>query len=653
MRLALITVSALAIATLPAVGSAECRLSGASILNPDDPECRDAMFRYVESASTNADEITLGYPVPIPVDSLTPIDGFRSYDSLKARHQELAIMLDTVESAVVGSTGRGEEILAYRLGDHDLTTVTGEPEPAVLINGTIHAREWQSPEVVTGIMESLAEIADDGGIGEYLADNLNVVILPVLNIDGFRQTQRYPDRFGADPDQPRDGRMRRKNMRHANGLVDTDLDNTADNFLGVDLNRNNLHGFGQNGGSSSDPISLVHHGLTIASEPEIAALQAAAALGPASQLRLFVDVHSFSQIYFTPLTGNARRDELSIELMQRMRAVTHFKYRDGRSSANAVGRDAIGTTADYFAYEYQIPSWTLELEPLNGAQEYGGTASHGHSGFILPDSEVDRMRTEQSETHLLGFYRQAGPPHVVAVELRSADDGRLVYRADWSGSGRRTLQVSANSALRPGASYRLWIAFNKPMRWRDRNGSIRAFPGQRAVDGGSTATLELSGQSAVSIPLAIDDPAVWRNAPGGAPDGFHRYRDDSLSVDFTVPASLDVTTVRTAHLVLDDADMSGQRLDADPATPVSWARGHWNGFENELGEDGDTGGLDCNISFFVAADPNANPPASPPTCKPSASVPDSDGGGGGGGGVALWLLPLLLLWSISATRRDF
>ena len=59
MRLALITVSALAIATLPAVGSAECRLSGASILNPDDPECRDAMFRYVESASTNADEITL------------------------------------------------------------------------------------------------------------------------------------------------------------------------------------------------------------------------------------------------------------------------------------------------------------------------------------------------------------------------------------------------------------------------------------------------------------------------------------------------------------------------------------------------------------------------------------------------------------------
>ena len=127
--------------------------------------------------------------------------------------------------------------------------------------------------------------------------------------------------------------------RHANGLVDTDLGNTADNFLGVDLNRNNLHGFGQNGGSSSDPISLVHHGLTIASEPEIAALQAAAALGPASQLRLFVDVHSFSQIYFTPLTGNARRDELSIELMQRMRAVTHFKYRDGRSSANAVGRD--------------------------------------------------------------------------------------------------------------------------------------------------------------------------------------------------------------------------------------------------------------------------------------------------------------------------
>ena len=92
-------------------------------------------------------------------------------------------MLDTVTPTRIGLTGYGEEILAYRLGDTDDTTILGDPEPGVLVNGTIHAREWQSPEVVTGLMESLAEISADASLGQYLSENLNVVIVPVLNID--------------------------------------------------------------------------------------------------------------------------------------------------------------------------------------------------------------------------------------------------------------------------------------------------------------------------------------------------------------------------------------------------------------------------------------------------------------------------------------
>jgi len=647
MRRALACFAAIAAGMAATTAEAYCRLNGASISNPDDPSCRDAMFRYVAGASASSDEVTLGYPVPIPVDSLTPVDGFRSYDSLKARHLELAIMLDTVESTRIGQTAFGEDIVAYIMGDSDRTTTLGDPEPAVLINGTIHAREWQSPEVVTGLMETLAQLSSDAGIGQYLSDNLNVVIIPTLNIDGFRQTQRYPERFSADPDQPRDGRMRRKNMRYAGGLVDTDLDNTADNFQGVDLNRNNEHGYGQNNSSSSDPVSLVNRGPAIASEPEILALQAAATLAPAERLRLYVDVHSFSQIFFAPLTGNARRDELTVELMQRMRAVTSFKYRDGRSNASGVGNDAIGTTADYFAYQYQIPSWTLELEPLNGGQDYGGTASHGHSGFILPDSEVARMRDEQAQTHLLGFYRQAGPPNIVAVEVRGADDGNIVYRADWSGNGgRRSLEVSTNTALLPGVRYSLWVAFSKPMRWRDENGQIRAFAGQTVGADSGSARLEFPGQSAASLPLQINRASVWNAGPGGAPDGYHRYRDDSLSVDFTLPANVAARSAQPVLLVLDNADLSGQKLDGDPATPVSWSGGHWTGFENELGEDGDIGGLDCTISFFAATDADANPPTSSPSCKPAP--PTSSGSGGGG--ALLWLLPLLAAFSLRSAR---
>ena len=46
-------------------------------------------FTYTES-DNSGNNIALGYPVPTPVDSLTPVDGFRSYNSLNLRHQQLA-----------------------------------------------------------------------------------------------------------------------------------------------------------------------------------------------------------------------------------------------------------------------------------------------------------------------------------------------------------------------------------------------------------------------------------------------------------------------------------------------------------------------------------------------------------------------------------
>ena len=118
----------------------------------------------------------------------------------------------------VGLTRTGRTIWAYRLGDDDLLTVEGLPEPATLTNGGIHAREWQSPETVTGIMELLALHEDDHHFYDYLRENVNMIVIPSLNIDGFMQTQRFPTEnyLGVDPSypesSPRDGRMRRKNM---------------------------------------------------------------------------------------------------------------------------------------------------------------------------------------------------------------------------------------------------------------------------------------------------------------------------------------------------------------------------------------------------------------------------------------------------------
>jgi hypothetical protein len=601
------------------------------ITNPFDPTCGGVILTYTEN-DNSGNNIALGYPVPMPVDSLTAVDGFRSYDALHAQHQFLMTESDTVHGHVVGQTVSGRDIWVYVLGDADTRTIDGRAEAAVLVNGGIHAREWQSPEVVTAMFEMLVERAQDAGVGQYLADNLTVVLVPVLNIDGFLQTQRYPARATADVDQPRDGRMRRKNMSTPSGgaPVDETLDTVDDNFYGVDVNRNSADGFGLNGGSSSLTTSLVYHGPAPASEPELIALQAAADLGPRSRLRLYEDIHSYGKIYLTPQTGNTRRDTIARALRTRMRAVTDFGYAFGDEPLGA----PIGTTADYFAYDVEVPSWTLELEPVNGGGEYGGTGV-SHSGFILPDREIARVRDELALMQLLGFYAQAGPPRVQAVDIRDARTGEQVYAASWTTGAMRTLDVSVARALVPGLTYELWLAFDRPMRWRDDGGAIANFPGQSTVLF-PALTLEAPGLDAE---LALTgDVSAWLDAPGGAPDGYLRYRDDALHASFELPAAFDTATPEPIVLSISTTDLALADLDADPSTPADWSGGHWDAYEDALGAPGDTGGTDCTVQLYTAESAGATAPANtavcaaavaPPPPPPPPPPPSSDGGGGG------------------------
>ena len=628
-----------------------------TIINPQDPSCGDVRLRYTR-ADNSGTNIALGYDVPFPVDSLTPVDGFRSYQSLFERHQSLDAEHATVSGAVVGQTLAGRDIWAYRIGDEDNETVDGGIEPAAMINGTIHAREWQSPEAVTEIFETLVDGQGDASFGAYLSENLNVVILPVHNVDGFLVTQKYPDLVTASEVQPREGRMRRKNRRHPSGggPIDDDIDTTADNFWGVDLNRNSARGWGQNNGSSGNPVSLVNRGPSPASEPEIEALIAAAdQLAPSARLRFYTDVHSFSQIYFTPLTGNARRDAITETLVSRMRAVLGNKYRWGPAASSG-----IGLTSDYFARNFQIPAWTLETEPLQGGIDYGGTA-HGHSGFILPATEVARMREEVAIMVLAGLYRQSDPPRLQAIRITDRDSGELRYAADWrsDGDGRR-LRRTQDESLVPGGRYRLWLAFNKPMRWRLDNGEVGNFPGQN-VTLLPRITLELPtlGNASVDIPVTVrrwlDEP----DAPGS--DGYIRYRDDALLAEFSVPGSLTVATAPAVLSVVAE-DVIEAALDGDPATRVDWSGGHWTGYEDAAGVASDLGGADCQFVTYVASDPSAAAPAgrNQTFCRASGRAPDPDGnpsggnasgGGGGGGGAVLWLLPLFMTGRLVGRRK--
>ena len=534
------------------------------------------VLRYTESSGP----LALGYPVPIPVDSLTPVDGFRSFASLQARHLDLAFSSDRIQVVVIGRSLEGRPILAYRFGDRNKRTREGLREPAMLINGTIHAREWQSPEVMTEIFERLALNNQDDGLYEYLSDNTNIVIIPVLNPDGFLQTQRWPDQVVVgETGSVRDGRQRRKNKLDA----DDDLFTLEDHLQGVDLNRNFTVGFG---GGSPDPESIVYHGPFPLSETESQALVAAAELGPASRLRSYVDYHSFTKLFFIPNTGNARRDAITESLSVKAQSTLGSFGSDYTLVPLAIG-DVIGATDEFFAETFQVPSWTFEIEPDgNGGLNYGGLGAP-NDGFMLPEPEIARVRDEIAQQQAMLFYHQAGPPSIVAARVVDQSNGRTVYRARWrvqrSGE-RRNLRVTTNRPLKADHSYRLWVAFDKPMRVR-RAGAVVPFPGLLQPN---LPLVELSaeGQSVVF------DSIAWLDEPGSAPDGYRRYQDDAFAADFTLPESLAGTPLQLSVTV---ADFAQQQLDADPRTAVDWVDGAWTGYEDENGVAGDVGGTDTTL----------------------------------------------------------
>ena len=565
-------------------------------------------------------ELGLGYPVPIPVDTPLPFDGFRTYNGLRARHFELSSSTDVVHRRIIGNSYSGANINAWQLGDLDLINKEGLPEAAMLTNAGLHAREWQPPEVATGIMELLASKEADTGFYRYLLDNLNILVIPVLNVDGFKQTQRFPEQnwLQTDPDSPnsapRDGRMRRKNMRD----VDTNINTQSDHLDGVDLNRNNSPFWATSSRSSANNDSLVYHGTAASSESETQALAAVVEYAPANRLRLYTDMHSFTQVHFWHHTGDARLAANTVAVLQLFSdfqrgfpAAKDYLFNSPFNQSQGVG---IGATAEYFAQTYGIPSWTLEVEPSGGnhpglpgcGADYGGLATNCHDGFILPEAEIRRVRETLAETFAIAYYKQAGPAAVRRVRIIDTATNATVYAADWTVDSpvSRELHASQLENLIPGREYKLWVAFNKPMRWRDEQGNVvplQAFPGQ---SGPASLLLGIAlGIDGNDLSLSISN-LQWLNQKGLAPDGYLDYSDDAYSVNF----SIDDT--QENRLLIDSGkdfifrqtigDITATVIDANPATVADWSDGGWTGLENSAGDAGDFGGIDSTLKFTVS-----------------------------------------------------
>jgi len=602
-------------------------------------------WTYTENTSGN-NLLPLGYPVPMPVNSLTPVDGFRTYSSLFARHQDLMLGSNNITGTIVGNTIDGRDIWAYSLSDADNTTVEGMVlEGAVLQNGGIHAREWSTPEVTTGIMERLAANEADQWLYQYLLENVNIVIQPVENVDGFLQTQRFPNQVLKStssqdgPTTPRDGRMRRKNMRD----VDEDLETTADGMFGIDLNRNNAPFWNTSNRSSPATHSIVHHGSGAASEPETQALKAAGELGPTNRLRMYIDTHSFSQLWYVPNTNNSRRNTIAIEVANAMRDATSNQYTFETSPANS----GIGSTDEYFANTYQIPSYTLETEPTanNGSVQYGGNGV-SHSGFILPEAEITRVREQLTDASIIAWYMQSGPAALIAVEIRDTDTDTIVYAGTWdaTSASNRNWNETVNTGLAANGNYRIWAAYNKPMRWLDGQQQVSNFTGTN-ISLPPTVSIEGLDANATAFNQTINGVAAdWLTNPGGAGQGYLNYKTDAFMIDFSVDNSIDPASSTLVALAFNNQDIVGKINDADPTTVVDW-NSNWQNYENSQGTQADNGGIDRTLRIIDDGSPAFTDPANNGNGGGNGGNGGGNGGGtggGGGGGSIGWLLVFML-----------
>ena len=181
---------------------------------------------------------------------------------------------DIAELHTLGQTHQGRDILAVRVTADVADTPLNE-RPAVLYQGTAHAREWISTEVTRRLMNHVLDGAiNDPEVQDILATT-ELWFVPVVNPDGYQYT------FDAE-------RLWRKNLR------DNDGNGVIDSNDGVDLNRNlPEHWNYDEEGSSSQFSSQTYRGPEPVSEPETVADMGLIDL---ADFRFAISYHSYGEL---------------------------------------------------------------------------------------------------------------------------------------------------------------------------------------------------------------------------------------------------------------------------------------------------------------------------------------------------------------------
>jgi Zinc carboxypeptidase len=333
-------------------------------------------------------------------ESIYGFEVFRSYDEPGGIEDQLRAIgrkpryRGFVKLYDIGDSRQGRDILAIRMtkGARDLPLGS---RPAVLYQGTTHAREWISTEVAMRLLKWFLSNRVEGK--EWVKRILRTTELwfvPVVNPDGYEYTFT-------------DERLWRKNLR------DNDGDNQITNADGVDLNRNYPeHWNYDEEGSSSDFTSETYRGTAPASEPETEAdMRLIQEMG---DFRFAISYHSYGQLLLYTQGWQVQTPSADDPIYVALSGTDDDPAIRGFDPG--VGADLYTTNGEFTDWahgEADVLAWTPELS--QGCEDQ----PECDFGFEFPDDE-SLVRAE--------FRRNIPFAQRVALSARDPDDPRSHMR---------------------------------------------------------------------------------------------------------------------------------------------------------------------------------------------------------------------------------
>jgi hypothetical protein len=527
-------------------------------------------------------------------------------------------------------TFQGREIMGVEIAKD--VNRTDDGRPTYFVMGMHHAREWPSAEIAMEFAHMLVKGADSNRRISSLLTRERVVVVPMINVDGFVESREGgalgipdpADTTGATPLQTVEGvallggsfAYRRKNCDGAipSGSVPCTLQ------WGVDPNRNYGNGWG-GPGAGTDPITQSYRGTGPFSEPET---QAVWEFTRERQVTTLITLHNVAALVLRPPglhdAGKAPDEQAMKVLGDAMADATGYTSQYGWELY-----DTSGTTEDYTYAAQGGYAYTIEIGPQGGqfhmpyqtgvVDEWTGKPGTPSEGKGMREALLLAARNAANPAHHGVLTGNAQPGRILRIrkEFQTETSEQCAYAQGYlNSSGGGTPLDCVGSLGKAAFDDKLESTMRTPasgtFRW-DVLPSTRPFVGARVEGGGfqptgAPQTFEAKAEENKPIPYDADDTSY-------------------VERQFTLTGSEDAVQVDlTWDLAPQDYDLELYRVLPDGTRVAAGSSGNAPGsFEQVTMHEPEAGTYVLKVIYYATVANDWQATVQPMTALPEQVVP--------------------------------